>query len=393
MFAVGWGANQFSPMLLAYRAELGMSTQARALLFALYAVGLIPALFVGGSASDRWGRRAVVVPFVALSPVATALLIFSSHWVPGLALSRLLAGVSSGVVFGAASAWMADLSAGAPPGAGARRAALSLSAGFGLGPLVTGLTAEVSDHPLTVPYFPHLVPGVAALVLLLPAPGPRPEAAASRPLVSLPAVTLHRRFLLAVAPAAPWVFGCVAISFAYLPSVLDAPSRGALAFAAVLTGVALGTGVAIQPIARRLDDRRDLLAGRVGLVCALVALLLGLAALTLDSRWLVLAAAPVFGAGYGCVLVSGLREVERLAPPAEHGAVVAVFYALTYLGFFGPYLLGAVAGLGIGPRGALLVALGLALTSLVVVSAADRQGRRERGGVTSHTGSDPRIRG
>ena len=55
-------------MLLAYGHELGMSTQTRALLFGLYAVGLIPALLVGGAASDRWGRRAVVLPFVALSP-------------------------------------------------------------------------------------------------------------------------------------------------------------------------------------------------------------------------------------------------------------------------------------------------------------------------------------
>lgn len=384
MFAVGWGANQFSPMLLAYRSELGMSTQARALLFAVYAVGLIPALLVGGAASDRWGRRAVVVPFVALSPVATALLVVSSGWVPGLALSRLLAGVSSGVVFGAASAWVADLSEGDPPGAGARRAALSLSAGFGLGPLVAGVVAEVSAHPLVVPYLPHLVLGVAALVLLLPAPGPRPERPTPRPLLSLPPVTYGRRFLLAVAPAAPWVFGCASISFAYLPSVVEGPSTGAIAFAGVLTGVTLGTGVVVQPLARRLDDRAPLLAGRVGLACATVALLVGLAALATDSRWWVLAAAPLFGAAYGCGLVSGLREVERLAPPDERGAVVAVFYGLTYLGFFAPYLLGAVAGLGVGATGALLVAVGAALASLAVVTVASRTERARRA-ITSTT--------
>jgi len=75
MFAVAWGANQFSPMLVVYRDELGLTARTLALLFALYAVGLIPGLLLGGAASDRRGRRPVVLPLVALSPVATLLLI------------------------------------------------------------------------------------------------------------------------------------------------------------------------------------------------------------------------------------------------------------------------------------------------------------------------------
>jgi MFS family permease len=372
LFTVGWGANQFASMLLAYGHELGMDTQTRALLFAMYAVGLVPALLIGGTASDRWGRRAVVLPFVVLSPVATLALIVWSDWAPGLGAARLLAGLSSGVVFGAATAWVTDLSAGEPPGTGARRAGMSLTAGFAFGPLVAGLVAEFSAHPLTVPYLPHLVLSVATLVLLLPVPGPRPVSAPHRPLVSLPAVTRGRRFVLTIAPTAPWVFASAVITFAYLPSVIDAPTEGALAFAAVLTFVTLGTGVAIQPLARRLDDRRPLLAGQVAMLCTVAALGLGVLAVSTDSRWVVLAAAPLFGAGYGFGLVSGLREVERLAPVSERGAVVGVFYGLAYLGMFAPYLLGALAGLGIGVRGALLVAVVAAVAALAVVTVAGR---------------------
>ena len=57
LFAAGWGANQFSPMLLVYRAQLHLSAGDLGLLFALYAVGLIPGLLVGGPASDHFGRR------------------------------------------------------------------------------------------------------------------------------------------------------------------------------------------------------------------------------------------------------------------------------------------------------------------------------------------------
>lgn len=358
LFAVGWGANQFASMLLAYGHELGMSTQTRALLFGLYAVGLIPALLVGGAASDRWGRRAVVLPFVALSPVASVALIVWSDWTPGLAAARLLAGLSSGIVFGAATAWVADLSADERPGTGARRAGQFLTAGFAVGPLTAGLIAEFSDHPLTVPYVPHLVLGVLSLVLLWPVAGPRPAVPSRRPLFRLPAVALSRQFVLTVAPAAPWVFASAVITFAYLPSVIDTPVEGELAFAALLTFVTLGTGVAVQPLARRLDDRR------IGMLLTIAALLLGVLAVGTDNRWVVLLAAPVFGAGYGFGLVSGLRAAERLAPDSERGALVGVFYSLAYLGMFAPYLLGAFGSAQV----ALLTAIGVAVASLAVIS-------------------------
>ncbi|GEP39568.1 MFS transporter [Nocardioides psychrotolerans] len=375
MFSVGWGANQFSPLLIAYRDELGMSTQTRAFLFGVYAVGLIPALLIGGAASDRWGRRAVVVPLVALSPLATVLLIVEHESVAGIAVARLLAGICSGVVFSAASAWVSELSSEEAAGTAAKRAAIALSAGFGVGPLVAGLVAELTAYPLTVPYLPHVALGVVALVLLLPVPGPRPTTGATRSLLRVPAVTRTRPFLLLVAPVAPWVFGSAAISIAFLPAEIGGSTRGALAFAGVLTGITLGTGVLVQGTARRLDDRRPLLAGQVGLVAAMVATAIAIAALQTDVRWLLLIAGPVFGAAYGCCLVSGLRETERVADHGELGATVAVFYALTYLGFGAPYALGAVSGAGLGDEGALLLTVGVVALCLAVVSFVGRHVR------------------
>ena len=57
MFAVGWGANQFSPMLIVYRHELRLTAGEVAGLFLVYALTLIPGLLIGGPASDRFGRR------------------------------------------------------------------------------------------------------------------------------------------------------------------------------------------------------------------------------------------------------------------------------------------------------------------------------------------------
>ncbi len=219
-------------------------------------------------------------------------------------------------------------------------------------------------------YLPHLALGVLAALLLLPTPGPSPREVASRPLLRIPAITRQAPFLLLVAPAAPWVFACVSISFAYLPGELGGSQEGAVAFAGVLAAVSLGTGVLVQPLARRLDDRRRLLAGQLGLCLAVIGILVGLLALSSEVRWVLLLSAPILGGGYGCCLVSGLRETERLAAPDQLGATVAVFYALTYLGFAAPYALGGLAGLGLGTQGALAVAAASAAGCLVLLSVA-----------------------
>ena len=105
MFAVGWGANQFSTMLIVYRHALGLGPSPIAGLFAIYAAALIPGLLIGGPASDRLGRRAVVIPFTALSPLATLILVVGHDSIAALAAGRALAGLCSGTVFGAATAW------------------------------------------------------------------------------------------------------------------------------------------------------------------------------------------------------------------------------------------------------------------------------------------------
>jgi hypothetical protein len=71
------------------------------------------------------------------------------------------------------------------------------------------------------------------------------------------------------------------------------------------------------------------------------------------------AAAVLFGLAYGLCLVSGLRQAEHLANPAERGAVIACYYALAYLGFAAPYLVDGLSAL-VGKTGAFV-----ALTAII----------------------------
>jgi len=369
---VGWGANQFSPMLIVYRDRLGLSAGTLGAIFGVYALGLVPGLIVGGAASDRYGRRALVIPFVALSPVASLLLILTRESATGLGVARFIAGVCSGVVFSAASAWVQDLAVEAAPGVAARRAAIALSAGFGAGPLVASLLAQWAPDPLWLPYVPHLLLGALATAVVLGAPSPVSAGESDLPptrLTSLPAAVRGRRFQRVIVPLAPWVFGSAAFAFVVLPARISSAHNDAVGFAGLVTALTLGSGVLLQPLAQRLEARRALGGAIVGLAGTVLGLILGMLALALHSRVVVACAALPLGAGYGMCLVSGLRETERLASPSERGATVAVYYALTYLGFSVPYLVSVLAGVLTGVEILGLFAL-LALAVLLTVWSA-----------------------
>ncbi len=135
MFTVGYGANQFVPLLALYRSTLALTDTQATAVFGVYALGLIPGLLVGGRASDRFGRRRLMIVFAALSLLATAVLAGGQWGVGWLYAGRLLTGVVSGTVFTIGTAWVKELSDGSDPGLGARRAGVALTAGFGVGPL------------------------------------------------------------------------------------------------------------------------------------------------------------------------------------------------------------------------------------------------------------------
>ncbi|HEV3357473.1 MAG TPA: MFS transporter [Pseudonocardiaceae bacterium] len=348
--AVGWGANQFAPLLLLYRARLGLSAATVAATFGLYALGLMPALLVGGLLADRHGRRAVLLPALIASVLAGTLLIAGGN-TPGLLFAgRLIAGTASGAAFSSGAAWVKELS---PAGTGARRLTVAMTAGFAAGPLVAGMLAQWAPLPTVVPYLPQLALALIAIPLVLRT---RETATGQRGIgLRLPALR-DPRFRRVVVPLAPWVFGSASIALAYLPGLVS----GSLVFAAVtatLTGLA---GIAIQPLARRLDP---LPLRRIALAVVVLGLLVSALAADLAQPALVVVSALVLGAGYGACLVCGLLEVQRIAGPAELAGLTAIYQAISYLGFAAPFLLAALAPI-IAPSLLLLIVAALAALTL-----------------------------
>ena len=371
LFAVGWGANHFASLLQVYRERLALDAAAPAMLFAMYALGLVPGLLLAGPVSDRYGRRAVVMPSALVAFGASALLGAAGASFSLLLAGRLLYGIGAGGVMSAGAAWLIELSDD-NVSAGPRRATIALSAGFGLGPLVTGVLAQYAPAPTRSPFWLHLAVLGAALLIARRArdTGVSASAGASAKAQQRPLIRIEldsgawSSFLRGVAPMAPFVFGFPAIAFAALPSMLGgALGPAPLVYTGALCALTLAAGVLAQPITRRFAP---MVAARIGLWTGTVGVLLGALAVSARMPAALLIVAPLLGAAYGVCMTAGIQSVQRLARPEARGGVMGLFYLLTYVGFLAPYLL-ALATRSLSPAVALEAVAGASLITALAI--------------------------
>lgn len=357
MFAAGFGANLFAPMLEVYREDAGISNPEVTAMLGVYALGLVPALIIGGPISDRRGRRAVLRPAMLVAALGSVVLAGAAGGQEALLfLGRFIAGAGVGLTMAAGAAWVKELSADSPT-AGPRRATFAISAGFGGGPLISGLVAQFLPYPEVTPYLVHLLVVAIAAPLMWNVPetrtpasdapeatdaAPGPAARPGRPPL-VPEVALTRRFCWAVAAWAPWVFGTVTCGFAALPTLVAGQLHWPIAYFGLIAAVAMLSGAFIQPWAQRLLEHGWLPLAVVGLGAASLGMAAAAAAAWLGDPWIALPVACLLGCSYGIMMVAGLHEVSVIARPDELGALIGVFYALTYLGFFVPFALSLIA--------------------------------------------------
>ena len=380
LFTVAWGGNEFTPLLKMYEQNSGWSSQVVNVLLGAYVLGIIPALLLGGPLSDRYGRRPLMLPAPVFGVAGSAVLALGADNSTVLFVGRLFSGIALGLVMAVGTSWIKELSSApfspeAEPGTGARRASVTLTVGFGLGAAVGGLIAQYTPQP-----WQQVLPYLVNIALIIPlgihmalrAPETVTRRAHPGPLLQAFEVpqAKHRRFLFVVAPMAPWVFGCAGSAYAIIPDLMGTQVHGfEVGFSAILCLIALACGVAVQPLAKRLDSPDTARAVGVSLAVTFVGML-G-AAWTAETRDVLISilTAAWLGATYGMLLVSGLQEIQRIAAPADLAGLTAVYYSLTYLGFFIPAVL-ALLNRFMSYTTMFLIGGGVCLISLIIVGAA-----------------------
>ena len=359
------GATLPTPLYPIYERELGFGGVMVTVVFAAYAVGVTAALLLFGRLSDQLGRRAVLLPGLALAAVSSAVFLIPDN-IPTLFVGRVLSGLSAGIFTGTATAALVDV---APEGRQDRYSLLAAVVnmlGLGLGPVVAGALAEHAPAPLSLPYLVHigmvLLAGIGVWMVVeptRPAHGPvswRPQQ------VSVPPEVRGVFVRAAIAGFAGFaVLGLfTAVSPAFLAQVLgvrDHLVNGLVVF------TLLGASTLGQLASSGLRERRALLVGCATLVVGVVVVGAGLA---LASLGVLVGGAVVAGVGQGMSFRAGLGAVNAGSPPERRSEVASSFFLVLYVGISLPVIGEGVASAAFGLATAGVVFAGIvALLGLV----------------------------
>lgn len=368
LLAVATGTNVPTPLLLVYRAELGLTDASVTAIFGVYALGLMLALALAGRASDRWGRRPVVLPAAACAAATSVLFLAAADSEALLYVVRFLQGAASGAVFSVGSAWLVETATRLGTAAGPRTAAVAMTGGFAIGPTYAGLIGEWGPWPLAAPYLLHAVALLAALVAAWTVAESLAPHHATHGRARSPAFVPGglRTAALVVAPLAVCVYAFPATAVAGVPVLIGLPAAP-VALTGLLAGLTLGAGALAAPLQGRLGVRTAPVAAACGLVG------FGATALAAAVPALLLLAVPasaVLGAGGGLALVSGIARLPGITTDGRLGTVSAGFYATAYLGFGFPLAMASLSALV--PVAAVLAAWALLCGLLAVQQARAR---------------------
>lgn len=372
MFLVACGANLFAPMVVVYQTTTSLGVLQTTFLFGIYALGIMVALFIGGPLSDSLGRRAIMRPAVLTTTAGSLVFLTGAGgaFLP-LLIGRLCAGAAVGLAMSSGAAWIKELSTHLS--VGAKRSSIALSAGFASAPGVAGIVAEFLPRPTITPYLLHIGLALVVVPLVWMVPEQRAVQAGPRRRSLIPTSLITPRFLPVVAYA-PWVFGSATTAFVFLPAQLSEHLRHPILIAGLCAFLTMGSGVVIQQLAGRIR-----VSAFHSMVLAAVGMALCLAVLAAAhygwAVFLLPIAAIVMGSSYGIGMLSGLAQTQAIADAEELGAATGVFYSLTYLGFFAPFILSLL-----GPAVGYSTAFAIGLTVAVATAVALRlHGRGNRG--------------
>ncbi|MGP2877512.1 MFS transporter [Serratia nevei] len=336
-----------TPLYPLYQQQLALSSVSLTVVYGAYAAGVLIALFgVGNLAAKVKDLRSMIVPAL-LVVLSGALLFARADTFAMMLIARLLAGVGTGALTGAANIALVRFG----PRDGGKNAALiatlSFTTGLALGPIFSGIALQTGFHPTTLPFvFIMVIAAVAALGVMFS----WPRGVVTAPTHAAPAATEKSSLLDGLRATggkfyvcAGALFICWALAASILaigPSVaetlLGLHARGVFGYAIAVYLLIAGIS---QILSRRLNARHSLLFGCLAQVLAAVVFAV---AIQWHSLWLAAAGLVVAGYAYGAIFVGSATLVNLISPPASHARLLSLFYVIAYIANWVPILLGIV---------------------------------------------------
>jgi MFS family permease len=317
-----------TPLYELYRERLGFSGVTLTVIYAVYVVGSLGAMFFLGRLSDQIGRRPVVLASLIAGVVAVILFLFADATV-WLFAARVVSGFAIALASGASTAWIVE-SHGAGKKQATRIAIEANLLGLALGPLLAGVLAQYEPAPLRLVYVVLLLTLIAALVAVwfgaetVREPKPLTEAK-MRPRFGVPQQVRMRFLVPAISAFA--TFAVLGFYAALVPSLLlESLHQSNRAVGGAVTG-GMFLVAAITVVAVDVPALAGMIGG-LGLLIPGVALMV-LAEQVRSMAWLMVASV-VIGVASGLGYRFGLEMVNEMAPDDRRSELVSGYLIICY---------------------------------------------------------------
>lgn len=343
-------ASAPTPIYGIWQAHWHFSLAMLTVIFAVYALGVLTALLTCGRLSDEVGRRPVLL--AALGCLVAVSAIFAVADSPALLLvGRVLQGLATGSLIGAASAALIDLDSSADHArAGVVSGAVNML-GLAFGAMGAAALVQYAPAPRELTF---IVQGTLFAVLaiaawFLPEPVSRGRGVAGGwhlqpPRLRVPEPVLRTFTIAAFAMAAAWTVGGLFLSLGPTLAAQELHTTNSLAGGGAEFALAF-SGTISQALLRRRSDRFLTTAGALVLAAGLGVIVVSLAH---SMGCLFFPGTVIGGLGWGVLYTGGLRLLATAAPAHQRGEVMSALYAVAYLSMSVPAV---IAGLLVSTLG------------------------------------------
>ncbi len=358
-----------TPLYPLYQRQLGLTAVSLTIIYGAYAGGVLISLFgVGNMAGKVRDLRSLIVPALFMV-FCGALLFASADSFKLLFIARLLAGIGTGALTGAANIALLRFGPKDSGKAAALIATLSFTSGLALGPIFSGIALQTGFHTTSLAFmFIMAMALIAALGIMFTWPAaaivtPREQTEnnanlANNSLLAGLQATGINFFLCATALFMCWAIASsiLAVGPSVSESLLGIHSRGVYGY--VIAAYLTIAGIS-QILSRKVNARHSLMYGCLAQACSVI---IFAAAVACHSVVLACIGMIIGGYAYGAIFVGSATLVNMISPKASHARLLSLFYVIAYVANWVPILLGVVID-----HASLLLAVNLLFSSSALI--------------------------